>query len=725
MRFRLFITCVKWQVVGAAVVAGLAPAGASAQPAFETLHQFAEGQGAPFGRLLEASDGRLYGVNSRGGAFSGGTIFAIDRGLGGTHAVTTFHDFRRSEGWHPYSGLIEGSDGSLYGTTADGGALGGGTVFRINRFGQLVVIHVLNPATDGRSPMGALVQAADGRFYGTTVSGGPGGEGTVFSVAQTGGFTVLHAFSGPDGAAPVGALIQGHDGQFYGTTRNGGDSGVGTVFRISSGGSFVSLTSFARSGTNTPLAGLAEVSPGLFCGTNAAGFGLNLPGGAQFVVSGGLFCINGAGASQSNVWFISGEVPVSPLLVASDGFAYFAADQGATAVFRYSPSGGPELLARVEARSPFGGLTETSDGRLYGVAFSGAIFMMDSPDSARVVHTFTSDGFNPTGRLLRSVDGDFYGTTSSGGTPLEWWMRPAGTGFRFSLAGGHQTIASLSTISGARAVGDLTEAPDGRLFGTTEAEVFVLSKAGDINPELPCTTHVFSSPLTLGLDGRLYGVHWDTPSGHGSVSRTTTEGCPSDRPHVFTGADGSVPFGGVLQASDGDFYGTTSAGGAFGVGTIYKMTADGVLTTLHHFAETDGASPAGPLIEGLDGVLYGTTVLGGDQGVGTVFRISRDGAFETLHDLQLSEGAYVFAGLTQASDGAFYGAAAAGGLGAGTVFRITATGVFSVVHRFGPGEGAYPIAGLTEGTDGHLYGMTPWGGQRNAGTIYRILVGGS
>ena len=192
--------------------------------------------------------------------------------------------------------------------------------------------------------------------------------------------------------------------------------------------------------------------------------------------------------------------------------------------------------------------------------------------------------------------------------------------------------------------------------------------------------------------------------------------------HAFTSGDGAYPTTGVIQGSDGLFYGTTSQGGSSGYGTVFRMDATGTVTTLHTFGLSDGAYPYAGVVQSADGLLYGTTYLGG-AGYGTVYRTNpADGELTTLHAFNYADGANPLATLIQARDGFFYGTASQGGLGGGgTVYRMDAGGTITVLHGFAYTDGANPyLARLLQASDGSFYGTTLYGGSSGVGTIYRI-----
>jgi len=195
--------------------------------------------------------------------------------------------------------------------------------------------------------------------------------------------------------------------------------------------------------------------------------------------------------------------------------------------------------------------------------------------------------------------------------------------------------------------------------------------------------------------------------------------------HSFTLRDGYHPYAGLVRGTDGAFYGTTLQGGAAGVGTVFKVLANGSFSILHNFGggSSDGANPNASLVQGKDGALYGTTLNGGASGAGTVFKVSADGLFfSLLQSLDANSGYSPRAALVQSTDGVFYGTAYQGGTsGVGTVFKVSADGsLFSVLHSFATVNGAYPYAGLVQGSDGAFYGTTAGGGTSNVGTAFKV-----
>jgi uncharacterized repeat protein (TIGR03803 family) len=210
--------------------------------------------------------------------------------------------------------------------------------------------------------------------------------------------------------------------------------------------------------------------------------------------------------------------------------------------------------------------------------------------------------------------------------------------------------------------------------------------------------------------------------------------------HNFAGADGAVPYAGLVEGTDGSFYGTTDFGGTStacsgGCGTVFKIASGGTVTTLHSFVggPADGARPYAGLVQGTDGSFYGTTFEGGagtacTYGCGIVFKITSSGMLTTLLSFDYADGAYPSAPLIQATDGNLYGTTAAGGANDfGTAFKITSGGSLTTLHSFcaqtNCGDGFQPYGGLVQATSGTFYGTTYYGGVNNDGIVFSLAVG--
>jgi uncharacterized repeat protein (TIGR03803 family) len=374
-------------------------------------------------------------------------------------------------------------------------------------------------------------------------------------------FTNLFDFDGTDGQNPQYVyLVQGTDGQLYGTAQTGGDNGAGTLYKITTSGTFTQLYTFC-SQTNcadgaNPYGGLVLAPNGNFYGT-ASDWGLDTEG---------------------------------------------ACDTG-----------------------------------IYGC---GTIFEITPAGVLTVLHTFSGpDGFSPYANMTLGSDGNLYGTTLFGGANLN---APGcsgigcGTVFKITPQGKFTSLYSFANGSdGANPIGRLFQGNNGNFYGTT-------------------------------IQGTVFEI---TPGG-----KLTTL-------YSFTGgSDGAGPYGGVVQAANGTIYGTTAGGGANSYGTLFKLVGK-KLTTLYNFCSlpncADGNYPYGGLIQASDGNFYGTTN-GGGLSAGTAFEFIPPATLNTLYSFcsqaQCSDGALPYGGgLLQATDGNFYGTTWQGGISnaLGTIFRIS------------------------------------------------------
>jgi uncharacterized repeat protein (TIGR03803 family) len=190
--------------------------------------------------------------------------------------------------------------------------------------------------------------------------------------------------------------------------------------------------------------------------------------------------------------------------------------------------------------------------------------------------------------------------------------------------------------------------------------------------------------------------------------------------HSFSGTDGAAPYGSLLLATNGDFYGTANVGGAYGAGTVFTIASSGALTTLYNFCAqsgcTDGQYPVGPLIQGTDGDIYGITYAGGDyapcnvDGCGTVYKITLSGKLTTLHTFAATDGEYPSGGVVEGAAKTFYGTTTAGGTYSdGTIFTIDSSGTFNSIYNFSGADGLAPNA-IQLGSDGNFYGTTLYAG---------------
>ncbi len=346
----------------------------------------------------------------------------------------------------------------------------------------------------------------------------------------------------------------------------------------------------------------------------------------------------------------------------------------------YDPSSNKLTIAAVQV-----------GGRVYTnvVITVGQLVSVGGSVSEQVLHSFGSgtDGVTPQG--LIQTGGIFYGTTSYGGAYTDgtiFWLTASGSeGVLYSFGAGDD---------GNQPLGGLIRATDGYFYGTTE----------------------------------IGGAH-----AFGTVFRITPDGAEAVLYSFTGGNDGAYPGAALVQATDGNLYGTTTAGGAFGSGVVFRIAPSGAENTVYTFTGgNDGGTPFAPLIQASDGNLYGTTQGGGANGWGTVFKVAPSGSQSVVYSFaDGSDGSIPAGGVIQGSDGNFYGLTSQGGVfaqqGGGTLFLLTAAGALTVLHSFGAaGDGVFPGATLLQGSDGSLYGTTTGtAALPSAGIVFRINPSGT
>jgi uncharacterized repeat protein (TIGR03803 family) len=365
--------------------------------------------------------------------------------------------------------------------------------------------------------------------------------------------------------------------------------------------------------------------------------------------------------------------------------------------------------------------------------------MASPAQSFTTVHNFagfpTDGAWSRTG-LMQASNGNFYGTTGAGGDGTCTFG--CGTIFEITAGGSLTTLFNFEFSTGGP-TGGLIQAKNGNLYGTTSLAVYELTAGGAYTTlysfcSLPnCADGAGPSGLLQGSDGNFYGTTGGGGAfGDGTVFELTPGGTLTTL-NSFAGTNGNIPDA-LVQGTDGNFYGTAFYGGAGnfarldGNGTVFRITPGGTLTTLYSFCAqpncADGGGP-GTLIQAADGNFYGTTAYGGTRGSGTsgaagggtVFKITPGGTLTTVYNFcsekECTDGSGP-TGLMQAADGNFYGTTLHGSTVVGTIFEIIADQL-TRIHKFAGSEGSYPggaspNAGVMQAADGSFYGTATYGG---------------
>jgi uncharacterized repeat protein (TIGR03803 family) len=301
--------------------------------------------------------------------------------------------------------------------------------------------------------------------------------------------------------------------------------------------------------------------------------------------------------------------------------------------FRIWTGGTVQVLHQFGVNSrPEGGLVLGTDGKFYGTTYQGgslklgSIFKLSSNGTVTTLHNFTggNDGAYPAGSPIQSAGGDFFGTTVGAYTGSD-----SGSVYRITKDGNFTVLHTFNGSDGAGPMGQLVQGTDFYFYGATR-------EGGSSN--------------------------------NGTIFRISSSGDFKVLVN-FNGANGSDPRGGLIQANDGNFYGTTYSGGTAQWGVLFRMTPAGTLTVLHNFTGgSDGAQPAAGLVQASDGNLYGTDTTKAADGLGVLFRATLAGGVLPLHNFFSPSGGDAFSGLLQHTNGKIYGETFAGGKFGGGVF---------------------------------------------------------
>jgi len=659
-------------------------------------------------QLVEADNGKLYGVTSMGGASDMGVLFEFDPL---TSIYTKKIDFDGDQkGWRPFGSLTKAGDGKLYGLTSWGGTDGFGVLFSFDPVTGNFEKKLDLKYSDGIVPCGSLVIAPNGKFYAVTKAGGSGNVGTLveYDLSSNTISKMVDFQNFPGMASPEGFLTLASNGKLYTFSLSG------RIYEFNpANGDF--LFKKDMTGGHRPFGSMVEAKNGKLYGTTSTGGAFEDP-------------LNGNGYGtlyeydpEANTFAIkvnfgfyeTGAAPYGGLTVGENGKLYGTTTSGgfggvnqdqAGVIFEYEIDGQCSILSAFQLETgiaPYGGVTIHSNGKFYGlttlggVTGRGVLYEFDPITrnySKKIDLAFAPDGAYPSNKLTLAADGNIYGVTRLGGT--------------FD----NGVIFQLDTLTGS----------------FKKCHIFSFWDDGIATPD---------GGLTEFVDKKLYGVAGaSTPNTLGAVFGFDPESGGLDHVKFSASAEqGNGPTGGLLLASNGKFYGTTRSGQASNdSGTIFEF--DPISKTLNkkaEFARTNlGAFPTGNLIE-VDGKIYGTTQEGGVNNRGVIFEYSLQSNelikkfdFETYAPLAASNVYIGPPGSLVYLNGNLYGMTNLGGVNKdGSIYKYSlATNTMVRNFELSPATGRHPyFNGLTlSPINGKIYGAISEGGNYGHGTIFEF-----
>jgi uncharacterized repeat protein (TIGR03803 family) len=604
---------------------------------------------SPRGSLVRASNGKLYGMTNQGGANNFGIIFEYDPA---TDSFTRKHDFDGSNGRNPFGDLVQASNGRLYGLTYQGGAYNEGVIFEFNPANDSFYRRMdFDGTSNGRNPFGSFIQSTDGLLYAVTYQGGANNYGVLFTYDPVNNtYSKKQDFDAVNtGSNPYSRLTEGPNGNLYSMTYLGGSDNLGTIYEYDIANNLIKKKVDFKGVSNgrNPYGSLALASNGRFYGQTPFG-------GANS--AGVIFEFDPATDSfikridvEGN---LQGRSPFGTLVQASNGMMYAMTYLGginkAGVLFEFDPAKGTYLKKidfsnAIDGGNPYGSLVMTRSFKLYGMTYQGGsynggtIFEYD-PVLRTYSKKFDLDGTyfgrNTYGNLVEAANGKLYGMTYQGGA------YDYGTLIEYDPV--NDTCIKLLDFdgnNGRNPSASLLPASNGKLYGMTpyggnddygvlfeydlSAKQFV--KLRDF--EVSTGYNPFGS-LVQAEGGKLYGCTYQGgASDYGLIFEYELSSGTYAVRKEFDGVAGSYPQSGMMLADNGRLYGLTQYGGADNAGVVFEFEPkSGVYTKRVDFEGENGKNPTGNLVQSRNGRLYTLTQTGGehDNGVIVEYHIADD-----------------------------------------------------------------------------------------------------
>lgn len=564
----------------------------------------------PYGNLTIAPNGKMYGLAGIGGFYGKGTLFEFDPA---SNTISKKHDFNNTNGEEPYGSLVLASNGKMYGYTVYGGSANKGVIFEFNLSTKKVTPKRSFTGANGAKPLFNGMVEVSGVLYGVTSEGGTANKGVIFAYnpVANGLITKVYDFATSDGANPSDGLYLNINGMLYGTTAAGGAYGKGILFEFNPA-TRVLVKKKDFDGTNgaTPMALMKASNGKIYGGTT---YGGRSDKGVIFEYD----ITTNASTNKTGLDPAPGIYPFGSMTLADNGKLYGATNSGGDGgmgqIFEYDP------VTKVytvrfqftdnlnQGNLPRSSLVKGPDGCLYGTTYFGGtndrgVIFRFNPEtySYSVLHHFSNDneGVNPYGSICFGANGKIYGTTRFGG------INNVGVLFEFDMDASTYTAKThLDTLGLTGSIGGAMAGRDGKIYAA-------------------------GSSGGVGYGGLFY---YDPSTGTSKVF------------HIFFDEDGKTPFGTLTQASNGKIYGMTKGGGfdtatntVSNHGVIYEYDPqEGFTIPVHYFDGANGSAPWGELLNGSNGKLYGTTNAGGSFNEGVIFEFDPDTyEFKKIKDMQ-------------------------------------------------------------------------------------------
>lgn len=641
-------------------------------------HAFAGNGMGPASSLILADNGNIYGTTVSTGNYSEGTLFEYNVS---THEVTTLFHFNGAFydpdalAGKPWGGVIQANNGKLYGTCTTSPSLHGALYeFDLTTL-TLDVKIVFDLQLHGSNSTASMVEAPNGKLYGTCASGGSNGAGTLFEYdPATETFTKKVDFNFNDGYYSQTALIVGDDGLLYGVSWGGGASGSGVLFSYDINTEEYEVKHSFDESSGNPVGSLVQ-------SLNGRMYGMTSDGGIHG--RGMLYEYNPSDSTFLKKLDLDGETtgadPLGALLELEEGIFYGMTTKGGTAnfgmLFKYDVNldlheKKKDFIKSAEGALPNGKLLYAQNKKIYGTTEEGGsenLGLLYEYDPIQEVYYKRADflgiqnGAVPNGGLIQAANGKLYGTTIAGGTQ--------NYGCIYEYDPLTETLlkkADFDLLNGFSPNGGMVEV-EGKLYGTT------------------------LGGGSLGFFGRGVMYAYDIET---KTIEVLVEFDESNK--------GAYPLGNLMLADNGKIYGTTRFGGQHNRGVLYEydLTNDAYAAKVDFDGANLGSEPSGGLIQADDHKLYGLTNKGGIHDLGVLFEYNlADGICTKKIEFDgVYSGSFPEGGLIQASNGMLYGANSGGGsYNEGLLFEYNiSTKVFKRLQDFSVDIGVHAISDLVE-----------------------------